>query len=117
MLDRIKDRIEDLKAQGQSVSERSISMDATGSPDTIRNWRRAVAAGKAAGATTSKLAQVAQALGVTAEWLMSEQPNQPDSRSETIAEIVGLLRELDPAELEMLRAAAHGVHARRRGGA
>jgi len=113
VITRIMARIEELKALGKAVSERSVSMDATGSPDTIRNWRRAVQTGRSAGATTVKLQQVADALGVTSEWLILGGETEGDDRARAIAEILVLLRELEPEELEMLRAAAKGVHARR----
>ena len=115
VIERIERRIQDLAAQGRRVSERSVSIDATGSPDTIRNWRRSAATGKAAGASTVKLQQVADALGVSLNWLILGDEGADDSRSQAIAEIVELLRELDPAELEILRAAAKGVHDRHRG--
>ena len=111
VINRIAERIDELKAAGRQVSERSISVEATGSPDTIRNWRRSLQSGRESGATTVKLQQVAKALGVTPEWLMVGGTN--DDRALAIAEIVALLRELEPEEIEMLRAAAEGVRARR----
>ncbi|WP_304615863.1 hypothetical protein [Paracoccus sp. (in: a-proteobacteria)] len=111
VINRIAERIGELNAAGRQVSERSISVEATGSPDTIRNWRRSLQRGGESGATTVKLQQVAKALGVTPEWLMVGGTN--DDRALAIAEIVALLRELEPEEIEMLRAAAEGVRARR----
>ncbi len=40
-----------------------LSRRATGSPDTIRNWKRAVAAGKTPGASTRTLQAIAEAIG------------------------------------------------------
>lgn len=114
VIERIEARIEELRASGKSVSERSISVEATGSPDTIRNWRRAAQTGRTVGATTVKLQQVAKALSVTPEWLMMGDPADGDDRARTISEILVLLRELEPEELAILRAAAEGVYARRR---
>jgi transposase-like protein len=113
VINRIEARINELRSSGRAISERSVSVEATGSPDTIRNWRRAAQTGKKAGATTIKLQQVASALGVTPEWLMIGDTQDNDTRALAIAEILALLRELEPEELEMLRAAAEGVHARR----
>lgn len=115
VIERIDARIAELVAQGKRVSERSISVAATGSPDTIRNWRRAALTGKVAGATTIKMQQVAEALGVTVDWLMMGEPGVDDAHAQAISEIVALLRELDHSEVEILRAAAKGVHARRHG--
>lgn len=113
---RIETRIRELAASGKQVSERSVSLDATGSPDTIRNWRRAAQSGKIAGASTIKLQQVAAALGVSVDWLMNGDPSSDDAHEQAIAEIVSLLRELDISELEILRAAAEGVRARHQDG-
>jgi hypothetical protein len=55
------------------TSERAISIAATGSPDTIRNWRRNVEAGRPGGATISKLTAVAEALGIPANELIGEE--------------------------------------------
>lgn len=115
VLARIETRIRELAETGKPVSERSISLEATGSPDTIRNWRRAASSGKLSGASTTKMQQVANALGVSVDWLMMGDKGVDDAHSRAIGEIVHLLRELDQSELEILRAAAEGIHARRHG--
>lgn len=48
-------------ATGEKAAK--LSRRATGSPDTIRNWKRAVAAGKSAGASTRTLQAVIEAIG------------------------------------------------------
>lgn len=68
---RIKAVIDADKAAGGKLSERAVSMAATGSTDTIRNWRRAFEAGKDSGATTPKVEAVAEALGVSPTWLLT----------------------------------------------
>lgn len=66
-------------AAGGKLSDRSVSMTATGSTDTIRNWRRAVDAGKNGGATTPKIYAVATALGVSPSWLLTGEGDPTDS--------------------------------------
>lgn len=46
------------------VTDAELSRLATGSPDTIRNWRRAVRAGRDAGAHVHKLQAVGRVIGV-----------------------------------------------------
>ncbi|WCR13239.1 hypothetical protein [Paracoccus seriniphilus] len=108
ILARISSRIELMNADGQKTSERAISMAATGSSDTIRNWRRSVAAGKPASATIAKIEQVAAALGVTPDWLLTGEGPDPAPEDSVISEIVDLLHQLDASELQMIRAAARG---------
>jgi hypothetical protein len=59
------------------TSERQVSIAATGSPDTIRNWRRNFEAGKDAGATIGKLTAVAEALNMQPSELIGEDDPQP----------------------------------------
>jgi len=48
------------------------SREATGSPDLIRNWRRAVQAGKNPGASTLTLSKLAVVLKTNVPWLTEE---------------------------------------------
>lgn len=48
----------------RSVTDAELSRRATGSSDTIRNWRRAVRDGKDAGAHVKKLLAVGRVIGV-----------------------------------------------------
>jgi len=61
---------------GKRLSDRALSMQSGLSGDAIRNWRRAVAAGKDAGANADSLRQIAATLGVSETWLIhgSESP-------------------------------------------
>lgn len=70
ILDRIEGRLKDM-----GMSAASASREATGSPDTIRNWHRALRDGKDAGATLTKLSQLAQVLNINlTELLGGESP-------------------------------------------
>jgi transcriptional regulator with XRE-family HTH domain len=67
ILSRIDQRRAELK-----LADRAISLKANGSTDLIRNWRRALAEGKTnSSANHANLDRVAQALGVSLEWLLS----------------------------------------------
>jgi len=67
-------RIE-IRRQELGVSEAALSRRATGSTDTIRNWRRRVERGdEKAGASTVTLEKVAEALGRTVQWLYGDGP-------------------------------------------
>lgn len=74
ILKRIADRISEMNS-----SERAVAMKATGSADTIRNWRRKATANEDSGATLTKLVAVAKALHVSPEYLIS------GGKTETIA--------------------------------
>lgn len=50
----------------------TASREATGSPDLIRNWKRAVENGKNPGATTSTLTRLAKVLRTNVPWLIEE---------------------------------------------
>ena len=65
ILSRIDDRKEAVKK-----SDAQISTEATGSQDLIRNWRRAVKAGKEPGANFDSLNKVARILDVSYQWLV-----------------------------------------------
>lgn len=53
-------------------SDASASREATGSPDTIRNWRRTVKEGSKGGATLRKIEALAPVLRTTPAWLIDE---------------------------------------------
>ena len=103
------------KADGASVSDQSLSLEATGSKDTIRNWRRAMRTCKESGATLDKLASVARAMRVSESWLIHGIDLQ--SHAVVDARMAQALRELTPTELDFLLAAAEGMLARRLGAA
>jgi len=53
------------------ISERALSLAAGMSADAIRNWRRKVDKGDEPGANTRSIEMVANALGVSREWLLT----------------------------------------------
>lgn len=55
------------------VSERALSISSGMSPDGIRNWRRRVDAGEDPGANLRSIEMVANALGVSRDWLATGQ--------------------------------------------
>src|SRR5690554_1556525 len=60
-------------------TEAAISRRATGSPDTIRNWRRRLERGDSNfGASSVTLRKVATALGRSVQWLNGEGPASAD---------------------------------------
>jgi len=65
ILARIKARLDELE-----TTESAISKAATGSTDTIRNWRRRVKKGETPGASTLTLQPIADALNVPLDWLL-----------------------------------------------
>jgi hypothetical protein len=69
ILRRIDQRIAALK-----TTDRAVSLRATNSADTIRNWRRRVAEGDGGGASTRTLTKVADALEVSPQWLINGTP-------------------------------------------
>jgi transcriptional regulator with XRE-family HTH domain len=69
----ILERIDKHRTQ-LGLSDRALSLRASGSGDLIRNWRRAVAEGKASSVNHVSLQSVANALGVTIEALLDSQP-------------------------------------------
>lgn len=54
----------DARLAETGMSERQASINATGSPDTIRNWRRRDPASGTAGANMNKVTLVCEALGI-----------------------------------------------------
>jgi len=67
------------RAQERGLSIAAVSRRATDSPDTIRNWDRAVRRGDTFNPTTRTLQRVAQALDVSYAWLTTgvDAPDQP----------------------------------------
>jgi hypothetical protein len=57
-------RLIDERIAALHTSDAAVSFEATGSKDTIRNWRRAVSEGRRAGANTAKLQAVGRVLGI-----------------------------------------------------
>lgn len=72
----------DERQEALHLSDRALSIKATGRSDTIRNWRRAVEAGSGRGATLTTLTKVADALDVTAEWLIHGADTKPEGLAE-----------------------------------
>lgn len=102
------------KAAGEPVSDRKISIDATGSPDTIRNWRRAIDAGREAGANVDTLRKVAAGMKVPPEWLITGDSGDSEvARSSLDGAIIAHLDLLTEQEKALLLAAAEGFAARR----
>lgn len=64
LLQRIKIRADEL-----GLKEATLSQNAVGNSDLIRNWRRAAEQGKPVSPQTDSIARVAGALGVSPAWL------------------------------------------------
>jgi hypothetical protein len=73
LLRRIGLRLKDL-----CITEAAAARAATGSPDTIRNWRRRQMAGHKPGASTRTIEALAVVLGVDSSWLMGDGPEIVD---------------------------------------
>lgn len=71
ILKRVHRRLAALKVAGQSMSDRSLSLAATGSADTLRSIRRNVAKGSQRGISTETIEKLAGPLKTTGEWLLS----------------------------------------------
>lgn len=71
ILKRVDKRLETLNSHGEKLSDRALSIAATGSPDTMRSIRRNVGNGTQHGISTDTLTKLAPHLHTTAEWLMS----------------------------------------------
>ena len=74
------------------LSDRALSLKASGSTELIRNWRRAAAAGTPITGNGRSLSEVAQVLNISVEELLGDEMN-PETR-----EISHLANQL-PAEL------------------
>ncbi|WP_206075937.1 phage repressor protein [Mesorhizobium sp. Z1-4] len=57
-------RLIDERVKALDTTDAAVSFEATGSKDTIRNWRRAVREGRKAGANTGKLQAIGKVLGI-----------------------------------------------------
>jgi SOS-response transcriptional repressor LexA len=64
LLERIDKRLEAVR-----LTAAEASRSATGSPDTIRNWKRAAKDGKTAGASHTTLGPIASVLKTNVQWL------------------------------------------------
>lgn len=90
VVERIQSR---LKVLG--LTEAAVSKDATGSTDTIRNWRRRLAKGQRPSATMANLQAVANRLEVPLDWMMGNGPEDLDEYLGREAERVEMLRRFD----------------------
>lgn len=54
-----------LKPSGRRVTDSAVSLQATGSPDALRNIRRSLRKGRACGVSSETVFKFAQALGTT----------------------------------------------------
>jgi transcriptional regulator with XRE-family HTH domain len=89
------------------LTDRALSVKATGSTDLIRNWRRTAADGKTASANHASLEKVAKALDVSLDWLLDGR------RSEEEEEILRLVSQLDAPLRQRLLDFAEGLIASR----
>lgn len=64
----------DEKLAALELSAADASMRATGSKDTIRNWRRAAQQGTKTSPTFRTLEKIAEVLGTDVSWLLNETP-------------------------------------------
>lgn len=81
-------RIDEVQRE-TGLSDRALSLRATGSTETVRNWRRKTADALPGGAQTESLRRIAAALGVRAEWLIhgtGPRQGEPAGMSEPEAE-------------------------------
>lgn len=69
-------RLIDERIAALDTSDAAVSFEATGSKDTIRNWRRAVSEGRKVGANTAKLQAVGRVLGID----LSFEPGSPEEQ-------------------------------------
>lgn len=115
ILDRIDQAMTAARSDGREVSDRSVSIAASGSGDLIRNWRRSSKSGRTATATLDKITKVAAALNVSADWLMTGEgdPRDQPRVSALDAGIMAQLDQLTDQEKALLLAAAQGMIAAR----
>lgn len=71
ILKRIDSRIAVRKARGLRYSDRAISIEATGSPDTLRGIRRNIADGVQTGISTETVRKLAKPLASPVRWLLT----------------------------------------------
>jgi hypothetical protein len=72
ILRRIDKRLAALAANGEKLTDRSLSLAATGSPDTLRSIRRNMVIGSQRGISTETIIKLAPKLKTTVEWLINE---------------------------------------------
>lgn len=107
---KILDRLHgQLRAKGLTAS--AVSRQATGSPDTIRNWERRAKLDKNPGASSVTLGAIAEVLEVPIDWLMGygaddlSKFDQDSSIKEKIIEVVERLpASMRPVALKQLSA-------------
>lgn len=89
----------DARIAEMGTNPSAVSRKATGSPDTIRNWKRRADRGEMPGASTVTLQPIADALDVPLDWLIG---NGPDSLEEYLgsdgdrAKLMKIYDRLDP---------------------
>lgn len=71
VLRRIDKRLDALAVDGKRPSDRSMSIVATGSPDTIRGLRRNLENGTQQGVSSETISKLARALKTSPEWLLT----------------------------------------------
>ena len=87
-----------------------VSREATGSPDTIRNWRRRVAKGESPGASTATLQPIAIALKVPLDWLLGNGPEDlGDYRGTKEGKRALLIEAFDALDPELQSAAVRQI--------
>lgn len=84
----------------------AISRSAVGSPDTIRNWQRRVAKGENPGASMATIEPIAEALGVPADWLVGNGPDDLEEFRQMQSERESMLRTFDAIRDPLVRTAA-----------
>lgn len=105
---RLKQRMADL-----GLSAREVSMRATGTTDTVRNWLRRAEEGASFSMRQDTLDRVSQVLGVTAQWLLTGEdgpaPAQPPGLAESSAEYRPAPSEAEAVRSLFSNAAKHPV--------
>lgn len=88
ILKRIDERLAELKEAGKPITDRALSIKATGSADTLRSIRRNIREGRQRGISSQTIGRIARVLGVTVQWLLDE-PDAPDDHLESEAILQG----------------------------
>jgi phage repressor protein C with HTH and peptisase S24 domain len=85
VLSRIDRRIAALAEAGEHLTDRALSLAATGSPDTVRSIRRQVREGKQRGISSNTIEALAVPLRTSAGWLLNESgPETVDQTGPTV---------------------------------
>lgn len=95
ILRRIDKRMAALTKAGKKISDRSLSLEATGSTDTLRSIRRGVKDGKRRGISTDTVAKFAGPLHTSSDWLFSE--TGPESVEGGHIDSAEILQDKEPA--------------------